>query len=659
MKHFFSIIISLFFSSILFAQKPTHNSVLALDTIQISGFSQQNTFTQLPKTVHVIKLPHIQKQHIQSISDVLALVSGVDIRTRGGKGVQSDISIRGGSFDQTLILLNGIPINNSQTGHHNLDIPIDFSMLDRIEILEGASGQSFGINAYSGIINLITKNPQKQQANFEFNIGQFGYIKTNADIAHDTEKIAVYNGFSYQKSDGYLDNNQINNTDFYSLKDYLSIQIKTNKNPINIQAGYHQKDFGANSFYTSKYPWQYEKTQGYLVDVNTQFGGKIKWQPYISFKKHFDEFQLFRASVYHYNDGYFIHEKDTAQYAPGAYYKGHNYHQSQTASVGLKMAFTSKMGTSNVNLTMNNDAIKSNVLGKLLTTPIQVNNRIIYTKKDERNYFYGTLNQSQKTRHFNFGAGISALYSQVYSWQLSGGFYINYLQKNFTHYININNAVRIPTFTDLYYAGPSNIGNPDLQPEKSTSFEIGSKFHQNNWLSTAAVFYKRGQQTIDWVKWHPNDKWQTQNITDLNTLGIELELDKKFINSFFKHFKLSYSFLHTEKDTSQDFISKYALDYLKHNFTASISHKLFADINTNWQIIYKDRNGDYLDYNEGQYQLYNYQPYLLTNLKLTKKIRKVLFSLDVENLFNIDYRDLSYIKMPGRWIIFSLKYKIK
>ncbi len=658
MKYFFSIILSIILNLTILAQKPVGKNPLALDTIQISGYTQQKKIVQLPKTAHIIKLSDIQKQHIQSITDILALVSGIDTRVRGGKGVQSDISIRGGSFDQSLILLNGIPVYNPQTGHHSLDLPIDFSMLERVEILEGAAGQSYGVNAYSGLINLVTKNPQKQQANVGFEMGQFGYLKTNADIAHKMEKIAIYNGFSYQKSDGYLRNNKINNTDFYSLKDYLSLQIQTSKNPINIQLGYHQKDFGANSFYTSKYPWQYEKTSGYLIDVNTQFGKKIKWQAFISFKKHFDEFQLFRESIYHFDNQYYIHEKDTAQYAPGVYYKGHNYHQSQSASAGIKMAFKSKMGTSNINLSIHNDAIKSNVLGNLMPTTITDYNRI-YTKSDQRTYFYGTANQSQKAGHFNFGAGISALYSQAYLWQLSGGFYINYLQKDFTHYININNAVRIPTFTDLYYAGPSNIGNPDLQPEKSTSFEIGSKFHQHNWMSTAAVFYRKGRQTIDWIKWQPNDKWQTQNLTDLNTLGFEFNLDKKFTHSFLKRLKLSYTFLHTEKANKENFISKYALDYLKHNFTASISHKLFTGIDTNWQIIYKDRNGNYLDYIDGQYQLYDYHPYLLTNLKLSKKIRKVLLSLDVENLFNIDYRDLSYIKMPGRWVIFSLKYKIK
>ena len=121
-----------------------------LDTVQIKGYGRQNTGLGVSKVVHIIKIPEMQLKAVENLADLLEIIASVDVRTRGGKGVQSDIGIRGGSFDQTLILLNGVPVNNLQTGHHSLDLPIDFSMLEKVEINEGAAGQSFGVNAYGG-----------------------------------------------------------------------------------------------------------------------------------------------------------------------------------------------------------------------------------------------------------------------------------------------------------------------------------------------------------------------------------------------------------------------------------------------------------------------------------------------------------------------------
>jgi iron complex outermembrane receptor protein len=635
------------------AQDNQELSIQSLDSVQISGYAGQHSIRSIPKTIHLIKLKNVQNQVVESIDDVLTLIAGADIRSRGSKGVQSDISIRGGNFDQVLVLLNGIKINNPQTGHHNLDIPVDVSMLDKIEILEGPAGQTFGVNSYSGVINLITKNPQKEQATVRLKIGQFGYLKTDYDIAHSFDKISVYNGFSYQKSNGYLSNDSINNTDFYAIKDLLTIRIDTKKNPINIQAGYHQKDFGANSFYTSKYPWQYEKTYGYFASVNTSFGKQLKWQPHLSYKQHFDQFQLFRESVYKYQNGFFVHKQDTAQFAPGFYYKGHNFHKTRILSAGVKLKFKSKFGTSNLNINLSDEHIFSNVLGELLDNPDG-----IYTKSAERTYLTSTFNQVKKIGDVNLGAGITMLYNKVYDFNFTGGIYANLVKKQFTHYLSVNSAVRLPSFTDLYYQGPSNIGNPDLKPEKSVTYELGSKYKYNDLRMSANVFYRNGSNTIDWIKDNPEDQWQTQNLTELNTYGAEFMFEKKFKNLFIKQLSLSYAYINAEK-TQQNFISKYALDYLKHKMVASITHQSLAGIQANWTVTYKDRNGQYLDYVNAHYQLFDYKAYWLCNLKLSKNYKNTRFALSVENLFDVSYNDLSFIKMPGRWFIAELVYKVK
>jgi len=629
-----------------------------LDSITISGYGKKQTISSIPKTIYIINAKELKNKPAESLDDILQSLPGIDIRTRGSKGVQADVSIRGGNFDQALILLNGVPINNPQTGHHSLDLPVDLSMIEKIEILEGASGQAFGVNAYSGAINIITKNPTKNKAFAGLKIGQHNYIKTDWNLSHQYKNIAVFNGLTYQKSEGYLTDQSINNTDFLNIKEFLNLVIQTKKHPLNIQLGYHQKNFGANSFYTSKYPWQYEKTKGYLISLSKKTGKKILLDNYLNYRLHYDEFQLFRQSVYKFTDGYYVFEQDTAQYAPGFYYKGPNYHKTQSISGGTKTSMLSRYGKTNIQIEFRHEKIWSNVLGKTLDSPIENRDGRVYTKSDERYFGNLRINQMKKLDKYHIGGGLSLLYNTNYKLLGSGGIYLSHINQGITEYISINSAVRIPTFTDLYYQGPSNIGNPDLKPEKAFTYEAGLKYHKFNLFVSSALFYRQGINTIDWIKKNPSDKWQPQNLTKLNTYGIEVLGKKKFKKeSLIQGIQLSYAYLSMNKKANQNFISKYALDYLKHKITAEITHKIPFGISAIWQLIYKEREGQYLDYINNHYQLFDYKPYFLTHLKFTKQYKNTSFELSIENLFDQDYRDLSYIKMPGRWLILGLNYE--
>ncbi len=631
----------------------------ALDSIIIQGFDKQYTISDIPKTLYIIKAAEIEKKPVESLEDLFKLIPGIDIRTRGSKGVQSDLSIRGGNFDQVLILVNGVPVNNPQTGHHSLDLPVDYSMIEKIEILEGASGQAFGVNAYSGAINIITKNPFNNKAEASLKMGQFNYLKTDWNLSHTNQKIGIYNGLSYQKSDGYLTQDSINNTDFLAIKEFMNLVIQTKNHPVKIQLGYHQKNFGANSFYTSKYPWQYEKTHGYYAGISKKTGKKIVFSHHINYRLHFDEFQLFRQSKYKYNNGFYVSGQDTAQYAPGFYYKGPNFHKTQTISAGTKTSLVSKYGKTDIQWEIKHEKIWSNVLGKILNTPLQKKDGRIYTKSDSRLYNNLLINQSKKIGYYHIGGGINFLYNNQYKLLSSGGFYLNHTKKGFTKYLSLNSAVRIPTYTDLYYQGPSNIGNPDLKPERAYTYETGLKFTHKGLFISSSLFYRQGINTIDWVKSHPSDKWQPKNLTDLNTYGIELFLRKTYNKEkFVDHLQFSFAHLKMDKKENPNYISKYAMDYLKYKMTAEITHHLLYGINTTWQFIYKDRNGQYLDYVNNQYQLFDYKPYFLAHVKFTKKYKNTLWNLSIENIFDTDYNDLSYIKMPGRWVIFGVKYSL-
>ena len=154
---------------------------------EVTITSNRSMYNEEFKIIHTIDAQEIKSSANQTIADILEFAINIDNRERGGQGVQSDISIRGGTFEQTLILLNGIKLNDPQTGHHNLNIPISPEIIERIEVSTGGASRIYGNYAYCGIINIITKKEitnsmtlSKGQNNF--NHGELNFSLSNNKI---------------------------------------------------------------------------------------------------------------------------------------------------------------------------------------------------------------------------------------------------------------------------------------------------------------------------------------------------------------------------------------------------------------------------------------------------------------------------------------------
>ncbi|HPR74412.1 MAG TPA: TonB-dependent receptor plug domain-containing protein, partial [Bacteroidales bacterium] len=159
--------------------------------------------------VAVITKSDIERSPAQNLNDLLRYIAGVDIRQRGPLGAQADLSIRGGTYDQTLILLNGVNITDPQTGHHNLNLPVDLESIERVEILQGPAAKSFGPNAFNGAINIITGNSKPYHIRLSGMLGQYGLYKASVNISNTIGDFGHFLSISRMSSDGY-----IKNTDF-------------------------------------------------------------------------------------------------------------------------------------------------------------------------------------------------------------------------------------------------------------------------------------------------------------------------------------------------------------------------------------------------------------------------------------------------------------
>lgn len=237
------LILSLLSSTVIFAKQDTSR---LLQDVVIHSNRIQTGFDQTASSVIVILAADIKQSAALSVPDLLHYYAGVDIRQRGANGVQADASIRGSTFDQVLILINGIKISDPQTGHHSLNLPVDIENIERIEILKGPSARIYGQNAFAGAINIITKSPDDSYIKVQAQAGAYGLggIRLAASMAK--EKVKQYISASRDFSDGYQ-----YNTDYVISNLFYQSEVPTTVGKVNVMGGFTDRSFGANGFYAS------------------------------------------------------------------------------------------------------------------------------------------------------------------------------------------------------------------------------------------------------------------------------------------------------------------------------------------------------------------------------------------------------------------------
>src|SRR5665647_3904188 len=203
------------------SQQKKDSTAIQLSDVEINANSKK-LYSEMGRILTIIDKTEITKNAVTSLDQLLDYVAGVDIRQRGTNGTQADISIRGGSFDQVLVLLNGVNITDPQTGHFNLDIPLNLSDVSRVEILQGSSARVLGPNAFSGAINIVTENNEKRALNAELTGGSFNTFGQSVSGSLGNNKLHTFASISHKSSDGYM-----TNTDFDLSNAFVQSVLKT------------------------------------------------------------------------------------------------------------------------------------------------------------------------------------------------------------------------------------------------------------------------------------------------------------------------------------------------------------------------------------------------------------------------------------------------
>ena len=572
-----------------------------LEPIIVTAVKTPAGFSRNLRSLEIIETDQIENAPVHSVPELLEYALGVDIRTRGVYGVQADVSVRGCYFEQVLILINGVRVNDPQTGHHNMDLPLTLRDIERIEILRGGGSSVYGANAFAGVINIITKRPEsKKKVELEVLAGEYALLKKGLTIVYP---LGIFNNrfsFERQASSGYRPQ-----TDFETLTFYFDSLIEFEKGLFACSFGYIDKNFSAGNFYSNLTSQETEHTDTRLVSVKGELEvGILTVKPLVYYRRHWDKFK------YKYGLSWYT-----------------NCHVTHSYGGEVRVNFDFSF-------------VKAVLGGEISEQEVFSTNLGSHFRLSQALFLELEPKLSEKII-LNFG--LRGDHYQNWGWQASGAFDLGYLiTPSFKLKSSVNRSFRIPTFTELYYQSAGNIGNENLIPEKSWSYEAGVDFVQD-WLYSGISFFRReGGDIIDWIRTSQAVPWECKNLEDLNMNGVEIftKMDLKKLNELCPVSRLSigYTYLYSEKKRG-DLISKYALDYLKNQFSSEIDFMLPLGMIQTVKLSYEERISQ-----EG---------YFLLDSKISKKIERdgfsVEFFVETTNLLDVVYTEAGGIPMPGRW----------
>ncbi len=591
-------------SNAIEAQKQD-TTFLYKEPVVITSAKILSSLSELSRNVISITKAEIANAPATTLQDIFPYTSGLDVKKRGPEGVQSDISIMGGSFEQTVVMLDGVKMSDPQTGHHNMNLPINTTDVERIEILKGQSSSIYGPNAVSGVINIITKKGDKPGFSINTSGGSFGYYNWGASLSTPLEQTSNLISFSRSKSDGYR-----HNTDFTITTAFAHSSIPFSSGSANVSAGYTERAFGANSFYSPKYLNQWEKTKTFFLASGVDLTmGEISLSPSLYWRNNKDHYLLDYQNPSGYTND---HSTDAYGLELNSFYSGSGY----SLVLGGELSFDNIVST---NLG-DHRRKKGGVTGEVIILP---------------------------TQDLTMLASVSVYNYNDYGGKTFPGInFVYQLSQTINLHASAGKAFRVPTFTELYYSSPVQKGNALLVPETAVTFETGINFTSGNIAADLNGFTRHGHNLIDWVRSSPTVPWYAQNITNINTTGLDMGLTLSNLPvagySIVNKLKFGYTWLSSDIANSAQ-QSQYILDILRHQLVVDATHELPLGFIMNWIVRYENR--------------YNLDSYIICDAKLSVNWRMFNVSLAALNVFDDASLDISGIPLPGRWLKAGIEYQ--
>ncbi|MBN3037873.1 MAG: TonB-dependent receptor [Candidatus Omnitrophica bacterium] len=521
-----------------------------------------------------------------SLEEMIDYSSSIDLRKRSAFGIQQDVSLRGSVFEDTFVNLQGVQINDPQTGHFNLEIPLTSADLEQVEISKNAQK-----------INFAPKRPKSEGLLLKTGFGNHALreqlFSFNFPLQEANSRLSIEHKTS--KGDRQDTDFEVYNFSFHSLWEEQDKKVE-------FLFGSTERDFGADSFYSSNFPHEEEH-------ISQRFFSLLA-----GLKK---DIFTYNNTIYlrRHSDKYLLDRHDPSFYT--------NYHTTYVYGLKSQLDFYNDMFFA---IGIERESIDSTNLSKHYRT--------------KRGFSLGVEDKRMAKLVCDIEAGVD--YYEDAGYQENAHFGLAYLlREDLKCGFSFDRLWRAPSFTELFYISPANRGNSDLAVQESDNYELGMDyFVENEFLLSLSGFTRRQKDTIDWVRNTSLGPWRAENVGEVDVYGCDFYSQVRFKSSFFNSFSLDYTYLDLDRDNPYNF-SKYVFDYNRHKIVGILGLEL-AGYSINLIGSYSKPLGR--------------EEYITFDIKAKKHLKGFTFELEGVNLFNRSYEELQDIKGPGRLVKGSISY---
>ena len=591
-------------------------TAVQLEAVEVSATHSPISAEKINRIVQIVGHKQIAASPAQTVNDLLKLVSGVDVRQRGAFGVQTDMCINGGTEDQVAVFLNGMNMTNPQTGHGSFDPPLNPDDIERIEVIDGGASRIYGSQAFSGAINIVTRQADRNSFGATVEGGSFGTLAANAYLTQASRRFSNRLSGGYSRSDG-----ADSNDDFRHGNAYWNGRFTSGRWRLMAQAGFNTIDFGANTFYGTGSDSQYEEWRRYLGSLEARWSGPVNIIGRTYWTRMHDHYVWKRSRPQDYQ----------------------NFHRTDAFGASLSAGKSWQLGTTSVGGEVRRESIRSTNLGD-----------------DGRTGLGIYLEHSVRISQLNISAGVFGHYDSAEhsGLHLYPGIDLSWLaSEKMRLFASFNRSMRMPTFTDLHYNGPGIEGNARLKPEECTDINIGGTLTAGLLRLNVKGFYRHGTDMIDWVRYVGADVFTTAN-SDIDLLGAELSATLNFgQDEMIKNIGLSYCYIdkyrrHPEENAQYES----DLDYLRHKLVATLNHRIYRHLSARWEMVLKDRTGWFDNARTGRRQ--SYGTFATLDLRLQWTVPGYTLYVKATNLTGHRYYDYPNVPQPGLWLLAGLKVNL-
>ncbi len=566
-------------------------------TVVVTAAATPVDLGSVTRAVVVVTREEIAALGVRSVADALRLTSSVDVRARGERGVQSDFSVRGAGFGQMLVLVDGVRINDAQSGHHNGDIPVPLQAVERIEVLYGPGSSLYGADAFGGTVNVITRSAPQPSLLLQGGSFGFGSVQAQGSVARGAvrQDLAVAadrsSGFRYDRD----------------FKDALVQSRTAFGDAAHVSASFVWKEFGADNFYGGNAPSR-EWTNQALLAADRRLGTAAGWR--------FDADASYRS----HGDRFVFNQRQPAL--------SDNRHRTHEALVTLKGSRRlGNRGSLTAGAEGGGDWIRSTNLGDHAYQRVS-------GFGEWRQALAPTLQLDASVRLDRYSE-----FGTAWSPALGAGWWVTPAVRLRA---TTGRAFRVPTFTERYYSDPANLARPEVGPETAWAGEGGvDALFGGGWLLQATVFGRADRDVIDWLRPTAADRWRTYNVRNVATRGAEVSLRKTLPGGSFA--QAAYTGLDLDAAAVTQ-LSKYLLDYAPRSLVSSALFRLPGNLRLAPRLEYRRRT-----------RSTGVTDYVLLDARVARRLSGLLdLSIEGTNLLDQSYQEVAGVPMPGAAVTVSL-----